>query len=63
MNCWSRPDSWIDIANHGQEAIDMLDEKAYECVLMDLQMPVMDGLPPHPNSGKTNASKNCRSWR
>jgi len=33
----------IDIANHGQEAIDMLDEKAYECVLMDLQMPVMDG--------------------
>jgi PAS domain S-box-containing protein len=33
----------IDIANHGQEAIDMLNEKTYECVLMDLQMPVMDG--------------------
>ena len=33
----------IDIANHGQEAIDMLNEKAYECVLMDVQMPVMDG--------------------
>jgi polar amino acid transport system substrate-binding protein len=33
----------IDIANHGQEAIDMLNEKAYECVLMDLQMPIMDG--------------------
>ena len=33
----------VDIANHGQEAIDMLDEKVYECVLMDLQMPVMDG--------------------
>ena len=33
----------IDIASHGQEAIDMLDKKTYECVLMDLQMPVMDG--------------------
>ena len=33
----------IDIASHGQEAIDMLNEKTYECVLMDLQMPVMDG--------------------
>jgi two-component system sensor histidine kinase/response regulator len=33
----------IDIANHGQEAIEMLDKKTYECVLMDLQMPVMDG--------------------
>jgi PAS domain S-box-containing protein len=33
----------VDIANHGQEAIDMLDGKSYECVLMDVQMPVMDG--------------------
>jgi PAS domain S-box-containing protein len=33
----------IDIANHGQEAIDCLQEKEYDCVLMDVQMPVMDG--------------------
>jgi CheY-like chemotaxis protein/two-component sensor histidine kinase len=33
----------IDIANHGQEAIDMVQKKAYDCVLMDVQMPVMDG--------------------
>jgi PAS domain S-box-containing protein len=33
----------IDIANHGQEAIDMLDAKDYDGVLMDVQMPVMDG--------------------
>ncbi|MEH6635935.1 MAG: response regulator [Halioglobus sp.] len=33
----------VDIANHGQEALDMLDIKAYDCVLMDVQMPVMDG--------------------
>ncbi len=33
----------VDIANHGQEALDMLETKAYDCVLMDVQMPVMDG--------------------
>jgi CheY-like chemotaxis protein/nitrogen-specific signal transduction histidine kinase len=33
----------VDIANHGQEALDMLEKKAYDCVLMDVQMPVMDG--------------------
>ncbi|MDX1908705.1 MAG: ATP-binding protein [Bacteroidia bacterium] len=32
-----------DIANHGQEALDLLRQKAYDLVLMDLQMPVMDG--------------------
>jgi len=34
----------VDIANHGQEAIDMLVPGRYDCVLMDMQMPVMDGL-------------------
>jgi len=34
---------YVDIANHGREALDMLDSKAYECVLMDVQMPIMDG--------------------
>lgn len=33
----------VDIANHGQEALDRLAEKQYDCVLMDIQMPVMDG--------------------
>ena len=33
----------VDIANHGQEALDMLEDKEYDCVLMDVQMPVMDG--------------------
>jgi polar amino acid transport system substrate-binding protein len=33
----------VDIAHHGQEAIDKLDLKPYDCVLMDIQMPVMDG--------------------
>jgi two-component system sensor histidine kinase/response regulator len=34
----------VDIANNGQEAIDKLDQHAYDIVLMDMQMPVMDGL-------------------
>ncbi len=34
----------VDIANNGQEAIDMLYKNNYDLVLMDIQMPVMDGL-------------------
>ncbi len=34
----------VDTANDGQEALDMLDAKSYDLVLMDIQMPVMDGL-------------------
>ena len=33
----------VDIANHGQEAIAKLNQATYDCVLMDIQMPVMDG--------------------
>jgi PAS domain S-box-containing protein len=32
-----------DVANNGQEALDKLAEQAYDGVLMDIQMPVMDG--------------------
>jgi CheY-like chemotaxis protein len=34
----------VTIANNGQEAIDMLLKRRFNCVLMDVQMPVMDGL-------------------
>ncbi len=33
----------IDIANNGQEALEMLQKTTYDAVLMDIQMPVMDG--------------------
>jgi len=33
----------LDIANHGGEALEMLTKSNYDLILMDLQMPVMDG--------------------
>ncbi len=33
----------LDIANNGQEALDLLEKNSYNAVLMDIQMPVMDG--------------------
>ncbi|MEW5772445.1 MAG: transporter substrate-binding domain-containing protein [Thermodesulfobacteriota bacterium] len=34
----------VDIANNGREAVDMARAGAYDAVLMDIQMPVMDGI-------------------
>jgi len=33
----------VEVAEHGQEAIDTLEIREFDCVLMDVQMPVMDG--------------------
>lgn len=38
---WENVD--LDIANHGGEALEMLKKSTYDIILMDLQMPVMDG--------------------
>ncbi|RNF53060.1 response regulator [Marinomonas hwangdonensis] len=34
----------IDLVNNGEEAVRQLENKKYDLVLMDIQMPVMDGL-------------------
>jgi PAS domain S-box-containing protein len=34
----------VDIAHHGREAVSMVKTKIYDLILMDIQMPVMDGL-------------------
>ncbi|HSI43639.1 MAG TPA: response regulator [Methylotenera sp.] len=34
----------VDIAEDGEQAIRMINDKAYDAVLMDMQMPVMDGI-------------------
>ena len=33
----------VTIANHGDEAVSLVREKKFDAVLMDVQMPVMDG--------------------
>ncbi|NCC75581.1 MAG: response regulator [Clostridia bacterium] len=34
----------VDVAEHGQEALEMVKKRRYDLILMDVQMPVMDGL-------------------
>ncbi len=34
----------VVIAEHGKEALNFLKAQLFDCVLMDIQMPVMDGL-------------------
>lgn len=34
----------VDVANNGQEAVNTLEQKEYDLVFMDCQMPVMDGI-------------------
>ncbi|MFP4127764.1 MAG: response regulator [Desulfonatronovibrio sp.] len=34
----------VEVAENGQEVLDLLKDNRFDCVLMDIQMPVMDGL-------------------
>jgi len=35
---------YVDIAENGVEAVELFNQKSYNLVLMDIQMPVMDGM-------------------
>lgn len=41
LNRW---DCKVTIANHGQEAIELLEKQLFDIILMDIQMPIMNGL-------------------
>ena len=43
LSTWSNQIS-VDVANNGQKCLDKMEKKQYDLVLMDLQMPVMDGI-------------------
>jgi two-component system sensor histidine kinase/response regulator len=34
----------VSVASNGREALDMIEKQKFDCVLMDVQMPVLDGL-------------------
>ena len=40
----SKLDVPFDVATNGLEAVEMVKERRYACILMDMMMPVMDGL-------------------
>ncbi|NCA69580.1 MAG: response regulator [Sphingobacteriia bacterium] len=45
----------VTLANHGREALERLEERRFDLVLMDLHMPVMDGL-------EATAAIRARPW-
>lgn len=39
-----RMNHMVTIVNNGKEAVDIFEKEYFDCILMDIQMPVMDGI-------------------
>ena len=51
------------LALGGAEAVRLARQRPPDLILMDVQMPKMDGTRPAPRSGASPGSGNARSWR
>jgi CheY-like chemotaxis protein len=53
----------VDVADNGAQAVDMAARNDYDLILMDMQMPVMDGLAATRPSGNSRNTGKHRFWR